>query len=109
MPELPEVEIPARHQRPLIRGETIRHVHVLRPKVLRPTTPDELRHALFGATFADLTRRGKYLQFELPDAGETDCAGGAQHIFLSALPKNCEMKLTGKARVCKLRAHLIPE
>ncbi len=65
MPELPEVEILARHLRPLIRGKTIRHVQVHRPKVLQPTTPEALRRGLVGATFTALTRRGKYLQFEL--------------------------------------------
>jgi hypothetical protein len=38
MPELPEVEVLARHLRPLLRGRTIRGVTVRRPKVLRPTT-----------------------------------------------------------------------
>ena len=65
MPELPEVEILARHLRPLLRGKTIRRVHVHRPKVLLPTAPRRLRQALTGATFKDLTRRGKYLLFEL--------------------------------------------
>jgi len=65
MPELPEVEILARHLRPLIRGKSIRHVHVLRPKVLLPTMPRELQQAVTGAKFKDLTRRGKYLLFEL--------------------------------------------
>ena len=65
MPELPEVEILARHLRPLIRGKTIRHVHVHRAKVLLPTKPEELRQSLIGARFQDLTRRGKYLLFEL--------------------------------------------
>jgi formamidopyrimidine-DNA glycosylase len=65
MPELPEVEILARHLRPLIRGKTIRHVRIHREKVLLPTSPQELRQTLTGATFTNLTRRGKYLLFEL--------------------------------------------
>jgi formamidopyrimidine-DNA glycosylase len=39
MPELPEVEVLARHLRPLICGETIRGVSVRRAKVLAPTSP----------------------------------------------------------------------
>jgi len=65
MPELPEVEILARHLRPLIRGKTIRDVQVRRPRVLLPTQPAELRQVLVGATFKNVTRRGKYLLFEL--------------------------------------------
>jgi len=65
MPELPEVEILARHLRPLLQGRTIRAVQVRRPKVLLPTSPADLAKALTGATFRGLTRRGKYLLFEL--------------------------------------------
>ena len=65
MPELPEVEILARHLRPLLCGKKIRRVHVRRAKVVSPTAPRELQLALTGATFKHLTRRGKYLLFEL--------------------------------------------
>lgn len=65
MPELPEVEILARHLRPLLRSKTIRQVRINRAKVLSPTTPREFRRRLQGATFKNLTRRGKYLLFEL--------------------------------------------
>jgi formamidopyrimidine-DNA glycosylase len=70
MPELPEVEVLARHLRPLIRGRTIRGVTVRRTKVLRPTSPKEFRQSLLGAKFTGLSRRGKYLLFQL--RGETD-------------------------------------
>ena len=65
MPELPEVEILARHLRPLLRRRTIRAVEICRPKVLRPTPPEQFKNILRGATFLGLTRRGKYLLFEL--------------------------------------------
>jgi len=65
MPELPEVEILARHLRPLLHGKTIRGVSVRRAKVLRPTSQREFQKALTGAKFTDLSRRGKYLLFEL--------------------------------------------
>jgi formamidopyrimidine-DNA glycosylase len=63
MPELPEVEILARHLRPLLRGKTIRGVEVRREKVLRPTSLKKFRQTLLGAKFTDLSRRGKYLLF----------------------------------------------
>ena len=65
MPELPEVEVLARHLRRLIRGKTIRAVNVRRAKVLRPTPPRTFRWTLPGAKFTGLSRRGKYLLFQL--------------------------------------------
>jgi formamidopyrimidine-DNA glycosylase len=64
MPELPEVEVLARHLRPVLRGKTIRSIRVHRAKVLRPTTGRELRRVLTRARFQSLSRRGKYLLFQ---------------------------------------------
>jgi formamidopyrimidine-DNA glycosylase len=65
MPELPEVEILVRHLRPLLHGRTIQGVAVRRHKVLAPTTSTRFKRQLVGATFTGLTRRGKYLLFEM--------------------------------------------
>ncbi len=65
MPELPEVEILARHLRPLIRGRTIRAIEIRRQKVLEPTSAAHFNKILLGAKILGLTRRGKYLLFEL--------------------------------------------
>lgn len=65
MPELPEVEILARHLRPLLRGKKIRSVSVRRKRSVRPDHPPEFEKTLAGATFKNLSRRGKYLLFEL--------------------------------------------
>lgn len=65
MPELPEVEVLARHLRPLLKGKTIRAVEIRRAKVLRPTSPARFKTILRGAKFTGLQRRGKYLLFEL--------------------------------------------
>ena len=65
MPELPEVEILVRHLAPLLKGKKVRAVEVRRKKVLGRTREEELSRTLRGATFTDLTRRGKYLLFEL--------------------------------------------
>jgi formamidopyrimidine-DNA glycosylase len=69
MPELPEVEVLARHLRPLVCGRTIRAVRVRRARVLAPTSRDQLQRALRGARFTGLARRGKYLVFELRQPG----------------------------------------
>jgi len=65
MPELPEVEVLTRHLRPLIHGKTIQAVTVRRAKVLRPTSTRKFRQTLLGAKFTGLSRRGKYLLFQL--------------------------------------------
>jgi formamidopyrimidine-DNA glycosylase len=72
MPELPEVEVLARHLRPVLRGKIIRNIQVNRAKILRPTTERELKRVLIGAKFQKLERRGKYFLFELSSktAGE---------------------------------------
>jgi formamidopyrimidine-DNA glycosylase len=68
MPELPEAEVLVRHLAPLIRNRTIREVRVNRPKILLPTSLAGFKRALRGAKFLQLTRRGKYLLFELRSA-----------------------------------------
>ncbi len=65
MPELPEVEVLARYLHPVIRGKIIRAVDVRRTKIIRPTSLREFQKALVGAKFTGLSRRGKYLLFEL--------------------------------------------
>lgn len=65
MPELPEVEVLVRHLRPLIRNKTIRGVRVLRDRVLGATPAVKLRRTLLGKRFVSVSRRGKYLCFQL--------------------------------------------
>jgi formamidopyrimidine-DNA glycosylase len=69
MPELPEVEILVRHLRPLLHGRTVRAVQIRRPEVLAPTSAAQLKKRLAGAKFLGLSRRGKYLLFELRPKG----------------------------------------
>jgi formamidopyrimidine-DNA glycosylase len=64
MPELPEVEILARHLRPQLRGKTIRSARVYRARATRPTPTREFEKTVAGAKFKSLSRRGKYLLFE---------------------------------------------
>jgi len=53
MPELPEVEVLARHLRPLVRGKTIRRVNVRRAKVLAPTSLRNFRQTLLAQNSPD--------------------------------------------------------
>jgi len=69
MPELPEVEVLARHLRPLLHGRSIHAVEVRRQKVLAPTPLKNFQRQLCGAKFLGLTRRGKYLLFQLQPKG----------------------------------------
>jgi formamidopyrimidine-DNA glycosylase len=65
VPELPEVEVLVRHLDPALRHKTIMNVTVRRPKVILPSAPAVFRSALLGARFERVTRRAKYLVFEL--------------------------------------------
>lgn len=107
MPELPEVEILARHLAPLLNGKTVRGVEVRRAKVLRPTSPGLLAKKLVGAKFVCLRRRGKYLLFDLKKGKEQfTCLGHlgmTGRMFLQphsgALPKHAAVVLDlGKLR-----------
>lgn len=104
MPELPEVEVLARHLAPLVRGKTIRGVRVHREKVVRPTSVKALTTALTGRTFGPVTRRAKYLLFELTAPASRDPAitlvghlGMTGRMFLQpadvALPKHAAVSL----------------
>jgi formamidopyrimidine-DNA glycosylase len=68
MPELPEVEVLARHLSRVILGKRIRAIQVNRLKILHPTSLPTFQRTLQGATFRQLTRRAKYLVFELTTA-----------------------------------------
>src|SRR5690348_15631675 len=65
MPELPEVELLARRLAPLLRGRKIQQAMVLRSRVIGPATAEQFARKLRGASFLQLTRRGKYLLFEM--------------------------------------------
>jgi formamidopyrimidine-DNA glycosylase len=65
VPELPEVEVLVRQLQRTLPGKTIRKVQVNRPKSLRPTSEREFRLTLTGAKFKAVSRRAKYLVFEL--------------------------------------------
>jgi formamidopyrimidine-DNA glycosylase len=65
MPELPEVETIRRQLAPLVVGRRLLEVQVLDPRWSRPLAPAELEAALTGRRVLALTRRGKYLLWEL--------------------------------------------
>ena len=98
MPELPEVEVLARHLRPLLMGKRIRAVKVHRARVLGSTSPARLQRALRDATFVGVERRGKYLIFEVKQPGRRSTLPLVGHLGMtgrmylvpakSALPKH---------------------
>jgi formamidopyrimidine-DNA glycosylase len=104
MPELPEVEVLVRHLAPLLRGRTISDVQVLRSKVLTPTSPREFKRLLKDATFGEISRRGKYLLFELHAAKTGECLTLVGHLGMTgrmyllpaaaALPKHAAVILS---------------
>lgn len=68
MPELPEVEVLVRHLEKVVVGKRIRGVQINREKVLQPTLVSEFKQALTGARFLGLSRRAKYLVFDLRES-----------------------------------------
>ena len=79
MPELPEVEVIRRGLAPLVEGRRLERLEVLDPRWCEPLAPEELSDATEGRIVDALTRRGKYLVFEL--AGD---------VFLI-----CHLRMTG--------------
>ena len=65
MPELPEVETIRRQLAPLVEGGVLEEIEVLDPRWSRPLAPEELELALRGRRVQRLSRRGKYLVWEL--------------------------------------------
>jgi formamidopyrimidine-DNA glycosylase len=64
MPELPEVETTVRGLRGPLVGRTFTDVTVLWPKAIKTPIP-ELKRRLPGQRIETITRRGKYLRFDL--------------------------------------------
>ena len=67
MPELPEVETIRRQLAPALEGRRLERVEVLDPRWSDPAPPAEVEDALRGRRIERLSRRGKYLVFELED------------------------------------------
>jgi formamidopyrimidine-DNA glycosylase len=67
MPELPEVETIRRHLAPHVEGRRLDAVEIRDPRWSRPLAPAELEAALRGREVERLSRRGKYLIWELSD------------------------------------------
>lgn len=103
MPELPEVEVLVRHLHPLLCGETIRAVQICRERVIRPTSAARLKRVLVGAKFGAVTRRGKFLLFQLRQPKRKDSFTLVGHLGMTgrmfvqrpgeALPKHAAVVL----------------
>ena len=60
------------HLLPLLRGKKIRDVQIRRERVIRPTPANKLKNVLRGATFEEVSRRGKFLLFQLRGPVKSD-------------------------------------
>ena len=65
MPELPEVETIANDLRPLVVGLRIESVDLRFPSIVRYPEPEGFTRGLVGRRVEALTRRGKYMLFQL--------------------------------------------
>src|SRR4051794_1576115 len=67
MPELPEVETIRRHLAPLVEGRRLQALTILDARWTQPLDPSLVADAVTGRTVERLSRRGKYLVWELTD------------------------------------------
>jgi formamidopyrimidine-DNA glycosylase len=67
MPELPEVETIRRQLAPAVEGRTLERLEVLDARWCEPAAPAEVSDAASGRRIERLSRRGKYLIWELED------------------------------------------
>ena len=65
MPELPEVETIRRSLAPLVEGRRITALEVADPRWCAPLAPEEIADAVVGRSVEALSRRGKWLVYEL--------------------------------------------
>ena len=65
MPELPEVETIRRSLAPLVEGRRITALEIRDPRWGTPLAPEEIADAVVGRTIEALSRRGKWLVYEL--------------------------------------------
>lgn len=68
MPELPEVEMVARHLRALITGRTIVKAQLIRPGLAPENTPRQFAASLRQARVEEIGRRGKHLLLHFSNA-----------------------------------------
>src|SRR5689334_7148249 len=67
MPELPEVETIRRQLAPAVEGTVLERLDVLDARWVEPAAPAEVSDAVRGRRVERLSRRGKYLVWELED------------------------------------------
>jgi len=67
VPELPEVETIRRQLAPALEGRTIVAAEVLDPRWCEPAPPEEVAAAVAGRRLERVSRRGKYLDWELAE------------------------------------------
>ncbi len=72
MPELPEVEMVARHLRALIAGRTFVRAQLRRPGLAPENSPRQFALWLKGARVSDVTRRGKHILMHFDNAPHAD-------------------------------------
>ena len=65
MPELPEVETIVRQLRPHVLNKKITNVQVFRPGQWKQSNPDDAAKVLAGDSFADISRRAKFITLKL--------------------------------------------
>ena len=95
MPELPEVETIRQCLVPRVEKETLARAEVLDPRFCMPAPPEEFEAALNGNRVAALSRRGKYLIWELEPADAVGLAPPQPLFLVLHLRMTGNLRLTG--------------
>src|SRR5713226_2699774 len=100
MPELPEVETIRRDLLSLVRGRTITEAWVSdnAPRLIQLIPPDEFCRQIAGRRIEDISRRGKYLLFNL-NAGPS-VAPTAVGALRTGLIWAVHLRMTGRLLHC---------
>ena len=67
MPELPEVETIARSLRPVLVGKTVLAADLFWARTLATPSPGVFKQRIVGQEIRGVSRRAKYLQFQLTE------------------------------------------
>ncbi|WP_077327411.1 DNA-formamidopyrimidine glycosylase [Virgibacillus siamensis] len=97
MPELPEVETIKNTLKRFVIGKEIKEVEVFWPNIIkRPDDVEQFKLELNGQTFQDITRKGKFLLFQLDD-----------HVLVSHLRMEGKYSVHPSSEIIKKHTHVI--
>lgn len=77
------MEVLVRHLAPLLRNREIKNVQVRRARIVLPHSPEQFSSRLRDARFLEVSRRGKYLLFDLTRGGKKEAFRIVGHLGMT--------------------------